>query len=124
MQKYIDGFVLPISKAHLAEYERAASKIAEVWKDYGALEYYECTGDELYLEGVRSFMEVLDVKEDEVVVFGWVVFPSKEVRDQANEKVPNDPRMSELVAPLIKPERLIFNAGRMVYGGFKTLVHA
>ena len=76
------------------------------------------------MEGTRSFVEAMDVKEDEVVVFGWVVFPSKEVRDSANEQVPNDPRMADLVTPLTQPTRLIFDATRMVYGGFQPLVQA
>ncbi|MEP0116792.1 DUF1428 family protein [Reichenbachiella sp.] len=74
------------------------------------------------LEGTRSFIEAVDVKDDEVIVFGWVVFPSKETRDLANEQVPNDSRMSDLVAPLTQSTRLIFDASRMVYGGFQPLV--
>jgi uncharacterized protein YbaA (DUF1428 family) len=62
------------------------------------------------------------MKEDEAVVFGWVVFPSKEVRDRANKQVPEDSRMAELVAPLTDPGRLIFDAERMIYGGFQPLV--
>lgn len=74
------------------------------------------------LEGTRSFAELVDLKEDEVVIFGWVVFPSKEIRDQANKAVPKDPRMLELVAPLVDPKLLIFNVERMVYGGFEGLI--
>lgn len=122
MANYIDGFILPVPQKHLEEYKGVAEKIAEIWKEYGALSYFEFVGDDLTLEGTRSFTEVVDLKEDEVVVFGWVVFPSKEIRDTANQQVPNDPRMTELVTPLLDPERLIFNAGRMVYGGFKSLV--
>lgn len=122
MANYIDGFILPVPQKHLEEYKGVAEKVAEIWKEYGALSYFEFVGDDLTLEGTRSFIEVVDLKEDEVVVFGWVVFPSKEIRDTANQQVPNDPRMTELVTPLLDPERLIFNAGRMVYGGFKSLV--
>lgn len=122
MANYIDGFILPVPQKHLEEYKGVAEKVAEIWKEYGALSYFEFVGDDLTLEGTRSFIEVVDLKEDEVVVFGWVVFPSKEIRDSANQQVPNDPRMTELVTPLLDPERLIFNAGRMVYGGFKSLV--
>ncbi|MAX81650.1 MAG: RNA signal recognition particle [Crocinitomicaceae bacterium] len=122
MANYIDGFVLPVPQTHLDEYKNVAEKVAETWKEYGALAYFEYVGDDLKLEGTRSFIEVTDLKEDEVVVFGWVVFPSKEIRDQANQQVPNDPRMAELVAPLTNSKRLIFDASRMVYGGFQSLV--
>lgn len=124
MENYIDGFVLPVPKAHLDEYKSVAEKVAEIWKEYGALAYFEYVGDDMELEGTRSFSEVAELKEDEVVIFGWVLFPSKEVRDAANKQVPNDPRMAELVAPLTNTERLIFDAGRMVYGGFRPLVRS
>ena len=124
MQQYIDGFILPVPQNHLNEYKSAAEKIAEIWKEYGALAYFEYVGEDLKLEGTRSFIEVVDLKEDEVIVFGWVLFPSKETRDLANKQVPNDPRMSELVAPLTDTKRLIFDAERMVYGGFRSFVQS
>lgn len=122
MENYIDGFVLPVPRIHLDEYKGVAKKVAEIWKEYGALAYFEYLGEDLKLEGTRSFVEVVDLKEDEAVVFGWVVFPSKEIRDSANKQVPNDSRMADLVAPLTNPKRLIFDAKRMVYGGFQSLV--
>lgn len=123
MANYIDGFVLPIPREHLNEYQSVAHEVASIWKDYGALAYFEYVGEDLILEGTRSFAEVADTNANEVVVFGWVVFPSKEVRDQANAKVLGDPRMVELVGPLTDPSRLIFDASRMIYGGFRALVH-
>ena len=124
MKQYIDGFVLPVPQNHLIEYKSAAEKIAEIWKEYGALAYFEYVGDDLKLDGTRSFLEVVDLKEDEVLVFGWVLFSSKETRDLANKQVPNDPRMTELVALLGDPEKLIFDARRMVYGGFRSFVQS
>ncbi|MCB0855224.1 MAG: DUF1428 domain-containing protein [Bacteroidetes bacterium] len=124
MKNYIDGFILPIPRIHLDKYKKVAEKVAEIWKEYGALAYFEFVGDDLSLEGTKSFIETVDATEDEEIVFGWVVFPSKEIRDLANKKVPQDPRMADLVAPLTKPERLIFDASRMVYGGFQPLVQS
>jgi len=124
MANYIDGFVLPIPRIHLNEYKNVAEKVAEIWKEYGAVAYFEYVGEDLKLEGTRSFMDVVDLKEDEVVIFGWVIFPSKEIRDSANKQVPADSRMAELVAPLTDPNKLIFDAGRMVYGGFQPLVQS
>lgn len=122
LPNYIDGFVFPLPRIYLNEYKRVAESVAEIWKEYGALAYFEYVGEDLELEGTRSFVEVVNLKEDEVVVFGCVLFPSKETRDAANKHVPKDPRMAELVAPLTNPERIIFDAGRMVYGGFQSLV--
>lgn len=122
MKNYIDGFVLPVPRMYLDEYKKVAEKVAEIWKEYGALAYFEFVGDDLFLEGTKSFIESVAAKEDEEIVFGWVVFPSKAVRDLANKKVPLDPRMTALVAPLTDPKKLIFDGSRMVYGGFRSLV--
>ena len=122
MTNYIDGFVFPIPKVYINEYKMVAEKVAKIWKEYGAISYFEYVGDDLLLKGTKSFTETLAAKEDEVIIFGWVVFPSKEVRDLANKKVPEDLRMTELVTPLINPNKLIFDASRMVYGGFQPLV--
>ena len=122
MTNYIDGFVVPIPRIYLEEYKKAAEKIAEIWKEYGALAYFEFVGDDLFLEGTTSFPHAIEAQEDEDIVFGWVLFPSKEIRDLANKKVPEDPRMAALVAPLINSDKLIFDARRMVYGGFTSLV--
>lgn len=124
MANYIDGFILPVPRKHLDEYKAVAVQVAEVWKEHGAMEYHEYVLDDIQMEGTRSFTEISDAKGDEAVIFGWVVFDSRETRDRANELVISDPRMSDLVDPLMDPDRLIFNASRMVYGGFKALVNA
>ena len=124
MTNYIDGFVLPIPRIYINEYKKAAEKVAAIWKQYGAIAYFEFVGDDLSLEGTKSFIETIVAKEDEEIIFGWIVFPSKEIRDLANKKVPTDTRMTELVAPLTNPDKLIFDASRMVYGGFKPLVQS
>ena len=122
MENYIDGFVLPIPRKYMDDYKKAVEQVAEIWLEYGATAYFEFTGDDMRFQGVRSFIDAVEAKDDEEIVFGWVVFPSKAIRDHANSKVPNDPRMAEIVTPLIHSEKLIFDAGRMVYGGFKPLV--
>ncbi len=122
MTNYIDGFVFPIPKIHLEEYRTIAEKVASIWKEYGALAYFEYVGEDLTLEGTRSFLDLVDAKEEEAVVFGWVVFASKEDRDLANKQVPTDPRMKDLVEPLTQSSKMIFDASRMVYGGFQALV--
>jgi len=77
---------------------------------------------DLKLEGTRSFPEALEAKEAEVIIFGWVVFDSKATRDLANQRVAADPRMIDLIEPLTDPSSIIFDASRMVYGGFESLI--
>ena len=122
MSNYIDGFVFPIPNKHLSEYQNIAEQVADIWKEYGALAYFEFLSDDLLLEGTLSFADKVNLKEGEVVIFGWVVFPSKKVRDEANLKVPQDPLMVDLVAPLVDSNKMIFDASRMMYGGFKSFI--
>ena len=124
MADYIDGFVLPVPRDRLNEYKRLAEAVAKIWKEHGALDYWENVGDDLYLEGTRSFTDLVAATEDETIVFGWVVFDSREARDLANEKVAADPRMAVLIAPLIDPSTPVFDAKRMSYGGFQSLVRS
>ncbi len=120
MAHYIDGFVFPIPRDRLNEYQRLAEAVAEIWKEHGALDYCEYTGDDMKLEGTRSFTDIVAAAEDETIVFGWVVFDSREARDLANEKVAADSRMADLIAA----SNSGFDAKRMAYGGFQSLVRA
>ena len=121
MAHYIDGFVLPVPRDRLNEYKRVVEAVAEIWKEHGALDYWEYVGDDLNLQGTRSFTDLVAATEDETIVFGWVVFDSREARDLANEKVAADPRMADLIDPLIDPSNPVFDAKRMAYGGFQSL---
>jgi uncharacterized protein YbaA (DUF1428 family) len=114
MPQYIDGFVHPIPRDRLHEYKCVVAKVAEIWKEHGALDYWECVGDDLALEGTRSFTELVAATEDEAILFGWVVFDSREARDLVNQEVAVDPRMEELMAA----SNTGFDAQRMAYGGF------
>lgn len=124
MTNYIDGFVLPVPREKLQTYREVAEKVAGIWKEHGALEYSEYVGDNSNLEGTLSFTDIANAKEDEVVIFGWVVFESREARDLANERVAADPRMTDLINPLTNTPRPIFDAERMAYGGFQSLVQS
>ena len=118
MAHYIDGFALPIPRDRLSDYTRLVEAVAEIWKEHGALDYREYVGDDMQLEGTRSFTDLMASSENEVIIFGWVVFESREARDRANEKVANDSRM----ASLMESSNSGFDAKRMAYGGFKALI--
>ncbi len=122
MSQYVDGFVLPIPSDRIDEYKRVVETVANIWKEHGALDYREYAGDDLILEGTRSFTDLVGATENETIVFGWVVFDSREARDLANEKVAADPRMSALIEPLMDPAKPVFDAKRMAFGGFRSLV--
>ena len=122
MAAYIDGFVLPVPRDQLNTYREVVEKIAGIWKEHGALDYSEYVIDDPNLEGTRSFTDLANAKEDDAVIFGWVSFESREARDLANARVAADPRMADLINPLTHTSRPIFDAERMLYGGFRSLV--
>ena len=118
MAHYIDGFVLPVPRNRLDDYKRLVEAVAEIWKEHGALDYREYVGDDLILDGTRSFADLVAATEGEAIVFGWVVFKSRKARDLANERVAADPR----IAGLISSSDSGFDARRMAYGGFQSFV--
>jgi uncharacterized protein YbaA (DUF1428 family) len=120
MGRYIDGFVIPVPKDRIEDYRRVAEQAALVWKEYGALDYWECVGDDLDTKDMVSFSHLAQAGPDESVVFAWVVFESREQRDRANEKIMADPRLKEMT----DADKPIFDHKRMAYGGFRELVHA
>lgn len=118
MEKYVDGFVIPISKEKVIEYRLKAEKAGAIWKEHGALEYWECLGDDLDTEGLVSFKSAAKTESGEAVIFSWIVYESREHRDRVNAAVMADPRFAEMMEPDFQP----FDCKRMIYGGFKKMV--
>jgi uncharacterized protein YbaA (DUF1428 family) len=118
--KYVDGYVLPVPKKNLQAYRRMAQKAGKVWREYGALEFRECVGDDLETKMAVSFPRTLKLKRGETVVFSWIVFKSRAHRDSVNARVMKDPRLAKMMDEKLMP----FDSKRMVYGGFKVVVDA
>ena len=90
---YVDGFVLAVPKRKLDAYKELARKAGDVWKEHGALAFVECVGDDVPYGELTSFPRAVQAKEDEVVVFSWIVYESREQRDAVNAKAMADPRL-------------------------------
>jgi uncharacterized protein YbaA (DUF1428 family) len=119
MSKYVDGFVIPLAKKKLPAYLKAAKLGAKVWKEHGALEYFECVGDDLDQKGMISFPKLAKLKAGETVVFSFIIYKSRAHRDKVNAKVMKDPRITGM-----DMTKMPFDVKRMTYGGFKTLLSA
>jgi len=124
MAKYVDGFVLVVPKDKTEEYKKMAEGGREMWMKHGALEYYECRGDDLVPQEMggekpRAFTEMAGVNSGETVWFSFIVFKSKEHRDEVNAKVMA--AMNEQMAEY-KDMTMPFEAKRMAYGGFQVEV--
>ncbi len=116
--RYVDGYVVPVPKKHVAASRRMAQKAGKVWRDHGALEFVECVADDVKPGKHTSFPRSVKLKSGETVVFSWIVFKSRAHRDRINAKVMKDPRLADMMDPKAMP----FDGKRMFWGGFKVLV--
>jgi uncharacterized protein YbaA (DUF1428 family) len=124
MAKYVDGFVLVVPKDKTEEYRKMAEMGRDAWMKHGALEYYECQGDDLAPQEMgdeksRAFTEMAGANNNETVWFSFIIFKSKEHRDEVNAKV-----MAEMSEKMKDYENMPMPADmkRMAYGGFKVEV--
>ena len=115
---YVDGFVAAVPTANREIYRQHAVKAAVVFQEYGALNVVECWGDDVPEGKLTSFPMAVKCQADETVVFSWVTWPSRQVRDEAWKKVMDDPRMQPDANPMP------FDGKRLIYGGFEMIVEA
>ena len=115
---YVDGFVVPVPKRSLQAYRAMARKAGKIWREHGALEYRESMADDVKWGKRTSFPRSVKLKSNEVVWFSWIVYKSRKDRDRVLAKVMKDKRL----APMMDPKAMVFDARRMIYGGFKVVV--
>ena len=113
---YVDGFLIPVPKDKLDAYKEMAELGARLWMEYGALSYMECVADDVPYGELTSFPRAVHQKDDETTVFSWIVYESREARDDIMKKVMADPRMQMDLAAMP------FDGKRMIFGGFKPIV--
>lgn len=113
---YVDGFVAAVPTANRETFRKHAEDAADVFKEHGALQLVECWGDDVPNGEVTSFPMAVKCKDDESVVFSWILWPSREARDEAMEKVMADPRLQPDSNPMP------FDGKRLIYGGFEIIV--
>jgi uncharacterized protein YbaA (DUF1428 family) len=115
---YVDGFVAAVPTTNRQAFRKHAEDAAAVFKEHGAVKVVECWGDDVPEGEVISFPMAVKRKNDETVVFSWIVWPSRRVRDEGMKKVMADPRLQPDVNPMP------FDGKRMIYGGFEVIVEA
>ena len=124
MAKYVDGFVLVVPEGKADEYKKMAEFGRDTWMKHGALEYYECRGDDLIPqemggEKARAFTEMTGATSGDTVWFSFIVFKSKKHRDEVNAKV-----MEEMNKQMdgYMDMSMPFDMKQMAYGGFQVEV--
>ncbi len=113
---YIDGFVAAVKTERRDEYLAFATMAAPMFREFGALAVVECWGDDVPDGKVTSFPMAVKKAPDETVVFSWVLWPSKEVRDAGMAKLMTDERMAGAEMP--------FDGKRLIFGGFEVILDA
>jgi uncharacterized protein YbaA (DUF1428 family) len=113
---YVEGFVVAVPAANKEAYRKHAASAAPLFKEFGATRLVEAWGDDVPDGKLTDFKGAVKAKQDEVVVFSWVEFPSKAARDAANAKMMSDPRTKEMGASMP------FDGQRMIHGGFAGLI--
>jgi uncharacterized protein YbaA (DUF1428 family) len=114
--KYVDGYVVAVPAHNKDTYREIATRVSAVFKDHGAIRVVECWGDEVPRGKVTDFQGAVKAKDDEVVVFSWIEWPSKEARDAGMKKAMDDPRMQS------DRDKMPFDGERMIFGGFAVIV--
>ena len=115
---YVDGFIVAVPKKNLEAYRRMAKKAGKVWREHGALDYREWMADDVKVGKRTSFPRSVKLKPGETVIFSWITYKSRAQRDRVNAKVMADPRLKNMM----DTKSLPFDAKRMIYGGFESLV--
>ena len=124
MAKYLDGFVFVVPKDKIAEYKKMAEEGARIWMRYGALEYMECMGEDLItrkMDGMKplAFTEMAKAKPDETVWFSFIVYQSRQHRDEVYIKVMEEMKKQK---EKYKDVSMPFDMERFAYGGFEVVV--
>jgi len=112
---YVDGFVAAVPTANRDKFLQHAKSMAAVFKECGALQVVDCWGDDVPEGKVTSFPMAVQRKPDETVVFSWITWPSKSVRDEGWKKVMADPRLA------LENNPPPFDGKRLIYGGFQMV---
>lgn len=111
---YIQGFVLPVPADKKEAYRQAAADFLPIAKEFGATRQVEAWGDDVPDGKLTDFKGAVKAKPDEIVVFSWIEYPSKEVADAAHQKIMTDPRMKDMSMP--------FDGQRMIVAGFQPIL--
>jgi uncharacterized protein YbaA (DUF1428 family) len=113
---YVDAFVIAVPKAGLEAYVKMARRVGALWMEHGALGLTECVADDVPYGKLTSFPRAVLAREDETVIFSWILYESREHRDAVNAKVIADERFSG------SADEMLVDGKRMIFGGFRSIV--
>jgi uncharacterized protein YbaA (DUF1428 family) len=113
---YVDGYVLAVPTANKEAYIKLALTMSALFKENGAIKVVESWGDDVPEGKLTSFPMAVKREPNETVVFSWVIWPNRDIRNEGMKKVMEDPRMEPGSTPIP------FDGKRMIFGGFEMIV--
>ena len=111
---YISGFIMAVPTARKEDYRKMAADAAGMFREYGAIEMMEAWGEDVRDGKVTDFKRAVQARDDETVVFSWIVWPDRATADAAERKMEHDERLKPPADPPFAMERMIF-------GGFTPI---
>jgi uncharacterized protein YbaA (DUF1428 family) len=117
MAKYVDGFAIALPRKNVGIYTRMATLGRKTWMKHGALQYFECSGDDLKVPKRcgPGFPRGLRARPGETIMFAFIIYRSKAHRDAVNARVMKDPAMAKM------PPKMPFDMKRFLFGGFRVI---
>lgn len=112
---YVDGVIVAVPTANKDAYLDYCRRVDPIFKEHGALAVTETWGDDVPAGKQTDFLRAVQATAEETVVFSWITWPDKAVRDAAWDKIMKDDRMHNGAA-------MPFDGKRMIYGGFQTVL--
>ena len=112
---YVEGFIVAVPTANKEVYRQHALGAWPMFSEFGMTRLVEGWGDDVPDGKVTDFKGAVQAKPDETVLFSWCEYPSRAVRDAGMQAVMDDP---------LCPKDMPFDGQRVIYGGFRVLVHA
>ncbi len=112
---YVDGMVAAVPSDKKEAYRDFARHHGAVLCEHGAARVVDSWGEDVPDGKLTDFKRAVKATGDEKVVYSWIEWPSKAVRDAGWQKVMADPRMQR---------EMPFDGKRLIHGGFKPILDA
>ena len=109
---YYDLFLAPVAEADRQDYAAFLEESHAMMMRLGAVEVVDLWGEDVPDGELTSLPLAVKLKEGEAVTAGWVIWPSKEVRDAAWGRMMSEEE--EMQMP--------FDGKRMMMGGFGEML--
>jgi uncharacterized protein YbaA (DUF1428 family) len=112
---YVNGYVLSVKEEKKEAYIEVAKIMAEVAKEFGALEIFENWELEVPDGKETDFRKAVKAKDGEKIVLSWVIWPDRKTCSIAHEGMMEDPRVKDI-------KDMPVDGKRMILGGFEPIL--